>query len=257
MEYGTDKILEISLAKFDQSKITRKQSSTSSKLHRNLLVSSVLRAIKIDSDLTSEDCLMDYRESKLIDIDLDESTKEIPRREMYLQKNKTMLGPEYKVHECPEWKPRACDGGCRESTDDHKLLSSNSKINKTECSTIKDLHCFASEIGSHNLKPVADVEEKKYLKVETALKEQEIRKLSAKRPRDQNSDMNRVPKPNKISKVYDACDRTMNSPTQEVSSLESLFRDSFTDLMDTTENDSERSSLHLHFALPLVTIMAC
>ncbi len=249
MEYATDRLLEISLAKFDRSKTQRKQSSTSSKLHRNLLVSSVLRAIKIDSN-SQENCLMDYRESKLIDMELDDVNLEISRQEIWKQKNKNRTYSEYKVQDAHEWKPRVCDGPCREPTIDCET----SKISGTEhihqqSKKTKLLENYDAGMG----KKIASNDEQRG-NLQTVFSKQEIRN---KRPRDSNSDMNHVPKPNKIFKGSDSCDQVASSDTQAVSSLENLFRDSFNELVDRENLDRRDTAIHSLFSLPLVTVMAC
>lgn len=73
MSGDTEKIIEISLAKIENSK-ARKVNGKAGVLHRNLLVNSLLNRVSKSSDIPNKtEPLMNYRESKLIvDLDMDE-----------------------------------------------------------------------------------------------------------------------------------------------------------------------------------------
>ena len=66
----TEKIIEISLAKIENSKIKK----GTGKLHKNLLVNSLLNRVRVsETEKTKKEPLMNYRESKLlVDLDIDD-----------------------------------------------------------------------------------------------------------------------------------------------------------------------------------------
>jgi len=70
MAVEMNKIIEISLAKIENSK-TRKVTGRSSLLHRSLLVNSLLNRVR-SNDKDNPEPLMNYREPKSIDMELDE-----------------------------------------------------------------------------------------------------------------------------------------------------------------------------------------
>ncbi len=255
MEYGADRILEISLSKFDRCKSSRKQSSTSSKLHRNLLVTSVLKAIQVDSTIQGEN-LMEYRETKLIDMDLDEANMEICRKDTSLLKDKPKSCFECKVQN-HEWKPRASHE-TEDPVENNCCHLSNNCLGNSPSNENELTFCKETCTESKNQEVSVEIPEK--IEANRAvITKQEMRKLSYKRPRDSNLDMNHIPRPNKIFKGYgndSSAQIINNNDTQAVSSLENLFRDSFNDLMDSGNLDRD-SSMYTCLALPLISVMAC
>jgi len=249
MEYEADRIFEISLAKFDRSKTSRKQSSTSSKLHRNLLVTSVLKAITTDSS-SGSGSLMEYRESKIIDMDLDEANYDMVNQERCLpiKANRTCTGS--KVQNGYEWRPRVC-GECNCDIDcEHSSAAKVCQLSgiSRELSTV--------EVMLDSARPDSDKETCE--NIQTVLPEQEIRKnLTTKRPRDSSSDMSHMPRPNKIFKAYDSCNHIKSNDAHTMSALENLFRDGFNELVEQNNMDRPGASIHSFMTFPLVTVMAC
>lgn len=250
MEYEADRIFEISLAKFDRSKTSRKQSSTSSKLHRNLLVTSVLKAITTDSSSGNES-LMDYRESKIIDMDLDEANYDMVNQERCqpIKANRTCTGS--KAQNGYEWRPRVCGGEC--SCDIGSEHSSAAKA----CQ-LSGIHKELSTVDVMLDCSSPDSDKETCENIQSVLPEQEIRKnLTTKRPRDSSSDMNPMPRPNKIFKAYDSCNHIKTNDAHNMSTLENLFRDGFNELVEQNNMDRPNSSIHSFMTFPLVTVMAC
>ena len=239
MEYETNKILEISLAKIDRKNASRKQSTASSTLHRNLLVSSVLKAIKPDG-IPGKDILMDYRETKVIDLDIDEANFE--KETCFVRSNfsrKTISVESVGV----EWKPRGCSEPC-----DLKVIN-NSDCEMHEISKKSEESC--TDVNSNWQKMPG--QENSMLLLETLNNSSsDLRNsLSFKRPRDSDFDMSHMPRPNKICRIVnnESCDED----TQAVTFLETLFRDSFNEFRDQASYDRP-----LNFAtFPLVSVMAC
>lgn len=238
MEYETNRILEISLAKIDRNKASRKQATANSTLRRNLLVSSVLKAIKPDA-LPGNDILMDYRETKIIDLDIDEANfeKEVSSIKNHLNRKSHSID-----NVDVEWKPH----GNNESS---------------EFDIMENVDCQMKAINTKSTESCSDVnrncqnclEKDAAMFLETMNKsETDLRNsLSFKRPRDSDFDINHMPRPHKICRVVnnDSCD----VDTQAVSCLETLFRDSFNEFRD--QAPYERP---LNFApFPLVSVMAC
>ena len=245
MDYEMDKILEISLAKIDRNKTSRKQTATSNTLRRNLLVSSVLKAIKTDT-IPSNEILMDYRETKLIDMDLEEAEFEITRRESLHSKSYSKMNcPANKVH---EWKPRASDE-CSDFEIRDNFDTEMVENNESDCST----KTFDIENHVENIRPcVDDVEHDD--RSQTINNKPDLRKsLSFKRPRDSDFDMSHMPRPNKICRAFTKDDSSCEFDTQAITCLETMFKDSFTDLVDQSNYDRPMNML----SFPLVSVMAC
>lgn len=238
MEYEASRILEISLAKIDRRNTSRKQVTATSTLRRNLLVSSVLKAIKPDA-LPGKDILMDYRETKIIDLDIDEANFE---RESGLVKSYCSgnVGSGESVD--VEWKPRGCSDYC-------DLESKET----SDCLTVKKTSRNHEENSDDMIMSGRDTCEKENLMaIETFNNTSVLRNSTTlKRPRDSDFDMSHMPRPHKICRVVN--NESCEGDTQGISCLETLFRDSFNEFRDQASYDRPFS-----FALfPLVSVMAC
>lgn len=66
------KLLEISLAKIEKSKSSRKCFGKSSVLHRNLMVNSVLNKVRTSEKSYNSDIFLNYREPRSIEMDIEE-----------------------------------------------------------------------------------------------------------------------------------------------------------------------------------------
>ena len=246
MDYEANRILEISLAKIDRAKTSRKQLNATNTLRRNLLVSSVLKAIKTDS-LPGQDVLMDYRESKIIDLDFDEANFEVKGKETdFVRSHSTVqrLSPSQSIEH--EWKPRAssecCDWDMKENFDSGLAGTKEKYADElcTDCLKDRDSSpkCLGQDCGRS---------------LEALNNTPDLRKsLAFKRPRDSDFDMSHMPRPNKICKVI-RTDESCDFDTQAVSCLETMFRDGFNELVEANSYE-----LPINFAtFSLVSVMAC
>ena len=239
MEYEASRILEISLAKIDRRNTSRKQVTATSTLRRNLLVSSVLKAIKPDA-VPGKDMLMDYRETKIIDLDIDEANFE---RESGFVKSFCSRN----VGACEsvdvEWKPRGCSDYC-----DLELKES------LDCLTVKKTsRNYEEDSDDMTISGRDTLEKENLMAIETFNNTSSVLRnsLTLKRPRDSDFDMSHMPRPHKICRVVN--NESCEGDTQAVSCLETLFRDSFNEFRDQASYDRPFS-----FALfPLVSVMAC
>lgn len=237
MEYETSRILEISLAKIDRRNASRKQATVNSTLHRNLLVSSVLKAIKPDV-LPGKDILMDYRETKIIDLDIDEANfeKEASFVKTVSNRKTHLVGT---IHS--EWKPRGNSESLDLEMKDNLDCETKENSERTD-DCRQDINQNQQNYYDMDF-PVYET----YNTTSSFLRNS----LSFKRPRDSDFDMSHMPRPHKICRVVN--NDSGDADTQAVSCLESLFRDSFNDFQDQTSYDRQ-----LNFAsFPLVSVMAC
>ena len=238
MEYEASRILEISLSKIDRENTSRKQTTASSTLRRNLLVSSVLKAIKPDA-VPAKNILMDYRETKIIDLDIDEANFE--RETGFLKSYCTKTfgsGESVDV----EWKPRGC------SDDSDLEMKENSDCVMKSFSKYKEQNLDDSKVVEQDV-----CIKQNSLFLETCNNTSSVLRnsLSLKRPRDSDFDMSHMPRPHKICRVIN--NESCEGDTQAVSCLETLFRDSFNEFRDEASFDRPFSFT----VFPLVSVMAC
>jgi len=235
MEYEASKILEISLAKIDRKNTSRKQTTGNSTLRRNLLVSSVLKAIKPDA-VPGKDILMDYRETKIIDLDVDEANFERDTGcvKSYMSKN---FCSDDSVD--VEWKPRGCS--------DLELKGhSNGALNST-CEGIEGNSEDIIMSGHDSPYKENSVFSERFNNTSLVLRNS----ITLKRPRDSDFGMSHMPRPHKICRVVN--NESCEVDTQSVSCLETLFRDSFNEFREQASYDRP-----FNIAMfPLVSVMAC
>ena len=276
MEHELDRIVEISVAKMDSSR-TRKQSSlykTSSKLHRDLMVSSVLKALKTDK---YEDSLMAYREPKIIDFDMEDSVsfqksrsvKTNSRSPHSLSSKQKDLGPHIT-------KPR--DSSLVSSMPN--LVTGGKPVSNHCNKDVKMENSCTIDLTRPLKRSRTGEEPSKFYTVENKVQIPQITadergihnrgKLSScvKRPND--SSVGDHCKPQKRSRRHcitsiTSTGRDSNSDVSEmkwepsISALACLFQDSFNDLIPEDEGNCPSSSFRFQPtpSLPCVEVMAC
>ena len=235
MEYEASKILEISLAKIDRKNTSRKQATGNSTLRRNLLVSSVLKAIKPDA-VPGKEILMDYRETKIIDLDIDEANFERDTGCVKSHMSKNFCSDDSVD---VEWKPRGCSDFELKGHSNGALNSTHERIEENSEDVIMSGHDSLCKDNSVLLE--------RFNNTSLVLRNS----MTLKRPRDSDFGMSHMPKPNKICRVVN--NESCEVDTQSVSCLETLFRDSFNEFREQASYDRP-----FNFAMfPLVSVMAC